>query len=174
MKAVWAVSFLAGIGTFAGLSVLSDPLPPDATYRPLPTLPFAEVKARDEAAKPKVMSEQQQRLEVRYDLGDKPLPGQFMSGHRRPIQQGVRVRLPHGASWDDLARMSPDEIKREGKLPQGFKPFPHVKQATGGQVFPQNQITEIARQEQRNLERFDVGFDLPDHFTPEFPPPIFL
>ncbi|MCU1348250.1 MAG: cytochrome, partial [Acidobacteria bacterium] len=31
-----------------------------------------------------------------------------------------------------------------------------------------------ARQEERNLRRFDVDFDLPDHLTPEFPPPIFL
>ena len=53
-------------------------------------------------------------------------------------------------------------------------PLPHVKQATGGQVFPNRQIDEIRRQEQRDLRRFDVDFDLPDHFTPEFPPPIFL
>src|SRR5262249_35080753 len=45
---------------------------------------------------------------------------------------------------------------------------------TGGQVFPTRQIDEITRQEQRNLRRFDVDFDLPDHLTPEFPPPIFL
>ena len=33
------------------LAALSDPLPPDATYRPLPTLPFTAVKAADEAQK---------------------------------------------------------------------------------------------------------------------------
>jgi cytochrome c peroxidase len=49
-----------------------------------------------------------------------------------------------------------------------------VKQATGGQVFPNNEVEEINRQEGRNLRRFDVDFDLPDRFTPEFPPPIFL
>src|SRR5205085_2974532 len=48
------------------------------------------------------------------------------------------------------------------------------RQPTGGQVFPNNEIDEIQRQEQRNLRRFDVDFDLPDRFTPEFPPPIFL
>ena len=53
-------------------------------------------------------------------------------------------------------------------------PLPHVKQATGGQVFPERQIEEIASQEARDLRRFDVDFDLPDHLTPEFPPPIFL
>ena len=32
-----------------------DPLPPDTTYRPLPTRPFSEVKRMDEAAKAGVM-----------------------------------------------------------------------------------------------------------------------
>ena len=40
--------------------------------------------------------------------------------------------------------------------------------------FPNKQIDEIRDQEARNLRRFDVDFDLPDHLTPEFPPPIFL
>jgi cytochrome c peroxidase len=58
--------------------------------------------------------------------------------------------------------------------PPGFLPLPHVKQATGGQVFPDRQIDSIRAQEARDLRRFDVSFDLPDHLTPEFPPPIFL
>jgi cytochrome c peroxidase len=70
--------------------------------------------------------------------------------------------------------MTPDEIKAKGLLPAGFMPLPHVKQSTGGQVFPQEQIDAIGRAEDRNLKRFDVDFDLPDHFTPEFPAPIFL
>lgn len=41
-------------------------------------------------------------------------------------------------------------------------------------MFPEVQIEAIAEQEQRDLRRFDVDFDLPDHLTPEFPPPIFL
>jgi cytochrome c peroxidase len=41
-------------------------------------------------------------------------------------------------------------------------------------VFPKLQIEAILKAEKRNLERFDVEFDLPDHMTPEFPPPIFL
>src|SRR5436190_17895051 len=70
--------------------------------------------------------------------------------------------------------MSPDEIRQKGLLPPGFLPLPHVKHATGGQVFPDRQIDEIRRQEGRDLRRFDVNFDFPDHITPEFPPPIFL
>lgn len=49
-----------------------------------------------------------------------------------------------------------------------------MKQAAGGQVFPRAQIDIIQREENRDLNRFDVEFDLPDLFTPEFPPPIFL
>ena len=156
------------------LAALSDPLPPDATYRPLPTLPFTAVKAADEAQKPQVMQRQADLLNQRYDLSDQPIPGVMMSGGRKPIQGGVRVKLPPGVTWESLAAMSPDEIRQRGLLPAGFMPLPHVKQATGGQVFPNNQIDEIGRQEARNLRRFDVDLDLPDRFTPEFPPPLFL
>ena len=152
----------------------ADPLPPDATYRPLPTLPLDAVKANDEAEKPQVMQRQQEVLSQRYDLSDHPIPGVMMSGGRKAVQGGVRVKLPAGATWDSLAQMSPNEIKQKGLLPAGFMPLPHVKQATGGQVFPNNEIDEIKKQEDRNLRRFDVDFDLPDRFTPEFPPPIFL
>jgi cytochrome c peroxidase len=113
-------------------------------------------------------------LEQRYDLGDRPVPGQMMSGGRKPVQGGVRVKLPEGATWDSLATMTPDQIRERGLFPGGFLPLPHVKQATGGQVFPNNQINEIRNQEARNLQRFDVDFDLPDHLSPEFPPPVFL
>ena len=41
-------------------------------------------------------------------------------------------------------------------------------------LFPQFHIDEIKRQEQRDLTRFDLDFDLPEHFLPEFPPAIFL
>jgi cytochrome c peroxidase len=165
--------FIAGAG-LAAVPVLADPLPPDASYRPLPTLPFGAVKANDEAAKPAVMQRQQGVLKQRYDLGDRPMPGQMMSGGRKPVQGDVRVKLPQGITWNSLPAMTPDQIRERGLFPGGFMPLPHVKQATGGQVFPNNQINEIRNQESRNLQRFDVDFDLPDHLTPEFPPPIFL
>ena len=40
------------------LAALAEPLPPDATYRPLPTQPLDVVKAIDEADKPQVMRRQ--------------------------------------------------------------------------------------------------------------------
>ncbi|HEX3140931.1 MAG TPA: hypothetical protein VHQ87_12810 [Rhizobacter sp.] len=155
-------------------SAVADPPPPDTTYRPLPTQPFSDVKRMDEAAKPTVLQRQADLLNRRYDLSNRPIPGVMMSGGRKAVQGGVRVKLAGGTSWDKLASMTPEEIRSRGLLPEGFKPLPHVKHATGGQVFPTNQIDAIAKLEQRDLRRFDVDFDLPDHLTPEFPPPIFL
>jgi cytochrome c peroxidase len=155
-------------------AIAADPLPPDATYRPLPTLPFSAVKKNDEAQKAKVLERQAALLAERYDLSNRPMQGVMMSGGQKTVQAGVRVKLPSGVTWDRLATMTPDDIKAKGLLPEGFKPLPHVKQLTGGQVFPEQQIEQIAKLEQRDLRRFDVDFDLPDHLTPEFPPPIFL
>jgi cytochrome c peroxidase len=133
------------------------------------------VRAKDEAEKASVIQRQQVLLKQRYDLSDKTIPGVTMSGGNKPVQDGIRVKLPSGiGSWEELAAMSPQEIRRRNLLPEGFKPLPHVKQATGGQVFPKNQIDEIQKQESRNLQRFDVDFDLLDRFTPEFPPPLYL
>jgi len=156
------------------LNVHADPLPPDTTYRPLPTAPLDAVIKSDRAAKPAVLQRQQALLAQRYDLADKPIPGVKMSGGRKTVQGGVRVRLPQGMTWERLASMTPEDIRAQGAFPAGFLRLPHVKQSAGGQVFPKEQIDEINNQEKRSLERFDVDFDLPEHFTPEFPAPIFL
>jgi cytochrome c peroxidase len=168
------IACLTGSALVYGFAALSDPLPADTTYRPLPARPLSAVKADDEALKPQVMARHAELLNQRYELGNNAIPGVMMSGGRKAVQAGVRVKLPPGATWDSLAAMSPDEIKQRGLLPPGFLPLPHVKQATGGQVFPERQIEVIRAQEARDLRRFDVNFDLPDHLIPEFPPPIFL
>src|SRR5437879_2953260 len=41
-------------------------------------------------------------------------------------------------------------------------------------LFPKFEIDEMKKQESRDLTRFDLDFDIPDHFLPEFPPPIYL
>jgi cytochrome c peroxidase len=45
---------------------LGDGLPPDTTYRPLPTAPLDAVKKSDTAAKPAVMQRQARLLSERY------------------------------------------------------------------------------------------------------------
>jgi cytochrome c peroxidase len=163
------------VGVFAlSWAAFSDSLPPAASYRPLPTRPFSEVRAADEAQKPAVMRRQAELLQQRYELSDRPIAGVFMSGKRKQVQGGVRVKLPGNTTWDQLAQMTPDAVAEGNLLPQGFMPLPHVLQATGGQVFPNNQIDTIMDREARSLRRFDIDFDLPEHFTPEFPAPIYL
>jgi cytochrome c peroxidase len=144
------------------------------TYRKnVPEESFETTKANDEKDKPRALQRQRSLLEERYDLSDHPSKIK-MAGGRKAVQEGVRVKLPEGVTWDKLAQMSPDEIRAAGVFPKGFLPLPHAKHETGGMVFPQFEIDEIDKREHRSLQRFDVDFDLPDHLLPEFPPPIFL
>jgi cytochrome c peroxidase len=158
----------------AAQAPLPEPPPTGPTYLPAVEVDFATVRASDIAAKPDVMQRQRALLADRYDLSDRPATGVMMSGGRKAVQQGVRVKLPAGVTWEQLAAMSPDEIRARALFPQGFLPLPHVKHETGGMVFPDFEIQEIDDQEMRSLQRFDVDFDLPDHLLPEFPPPLFL
>jgi cytochrome c peroxidase len=92
----------------------------------------------------------------------------------KPVQAGVRVKTLQGTSWDSLSKMTPEDIKAKGLWPKGFMPLPHPHHQEGGMLFPEFHIKEIKKQEDRDLTRFDLDFDLPDHMLPEFPPPIFL
>jgi cytochrome c peroxidase len=157
--------------------VPQDPLPQElagSSYTPVVIdRPLAEIRLQDEAERPAVQARQRALLEERYHLDDHP-SDVAMSGGRRQVQRGLRARLPEGVTWDQLGRMSPREIRERGLWPAGFRALPHVKHASGGMVFPQDQIDEIQRAERRDLERWDVEFDLPEHLLPEFPPPMFL
>ena len=77
----------------------------------LPDDSFQDVMARMKAAKPAIQKKHSALLEERYDLSDKPAAGLKMSGGRRAVQEGVRVKLK-GVTWDQLAGMSPDDIKK--------------------------------------------------------------
>jgi cytochrome c peroxidase len=113
------------------------------------------------------------RLAERYDLRDDPSKGVTMT-RGKPLQQGVRVKLASGLTWDKLAAMTPDEIKKKGVYPKGFLPLPHPHHPEGGMLFPKFHIAEVKAQTDRDLERFDLEMDIPDRFLPEFPPAIFL
>ena len=165
--------------TTAGLLMLGVALAQGDDKRPSSYSPvvidaeFDEIVERMSAEKPEIMERQQSLLEQRYDLDDRPVAGVTMS-RGKPVQAGPRAKLPEGVTWEALSRMSPDEI-RDGKLwPPGYLPLPHPNHAEGGMVFPKFHIDEIRKQEARDLTRFDLDYDLPDHFLPEFPPPIYL
>jgi cytochrome c peroxidase len=77
-------------------------------------------------------------------------------------------------TWEKLAAMTPDQIREQNALPAGFYPLPHPNHPEGGMLFPKFQIDEVKRQTARDLTRFDLDFDIPDHFLPEFPAPMYL
>lgn len=134
---------------------------------------FSSIMARMKAEKPKIMKNHMKLLNKRYDLADRSVQGITMS-NGKPIQEGVRVRLPNGITWEKLSEMPPAEIREKEIFPSGFLPLPHPNHPEGGMVFPQFHINEIKKQEGRDLTRFDLDFDLPDHFLAEFPSPIYL
>ncbi len=133
---------------------------------------FQSIYARMTAQKPAIEAAHETLLANRYDLSNRSSTATMSAG--KPIQEGVRVKLPSGTTWDQLADMTADDIKEQGLYPKGFLPLPHPNHPEGGMVFPHMQIDEIKRQEGRDLTRFDLDFDLPEHFLPEFPPPMYL
>lgn len=134
---------------------------------------FTSIMTRMKADKSDVMKRQLNLLNERYDLSDRPAKGVTMS-RGKSIQEGVRVKLPEGMTWEKLSKMSPKEIREKGLFPKGLLPLPHPNHGEGGMVFPKFHIDEVKKQTRRDLTRFDLDFDVPDHFLPEFPPPIYL
>jgi cytochrome c peroxidase len=134
---------------------------------------FTALVKRLQAEKPQFAQRQQALLKERYDLSDRPAQGTTMS-RGKPVQDGVRVKLPSGATWERLAAMSPEDIKSQQLWPAGFLPLPHPHHEAGGMIFPKFLIDETKKQTDRDLTRFDLDFDLPDHLLPEFPAPIYL
>ncbi|MCS6952754.1 MAG: hypothetical protein RMK57_05535 [Bryobacterales bacterium] len=169
-----SAAVLAAVAASVAALYSQQPAPRPSSYAPVAIHEdFASILARMKAAKPDVMKRHMALLEARYDLSNRPAPGVTMT-RGKPLQQGVRVKLPAGMTWERLAQMSPEEIRDKDLFPQGFLPLPHPNHPEGGMLFPRFLIDEIKRQEERDLTRFDLDFDLPDHFLPEFPAPIFL
>jgi cytochrome c peroxidase len=174
IKKQWArpTILAAGLAGGVGLLLAQDKMP--SSYAPVDIHEaFAAIMARMSSAKPDIMKRQLALLEERYDLSDRPAPGVTMS-RSKPVQQGVRVKLASGATWDQLAKLTPDQIKDRNIFPAGFLPLPHPNHPEGGMLFPKPEIEEIKKQENRDLTRFDLDFDTPDQFLPEFPPPMYL
>ena len=164
----------------AGLGASAQPAPDPvavaktSSYMPVKIAePFDSIQRRMEQAKPGIMQSHRGFLAERYDLANRPAAGVTMT-RGKAVQQGARARLKPGLTWEMLAALTPDEIRAKDLFPAGFLPLPHPNHPEGGMVFPLFVIDELKRQEQRDLTRFDLDFDLPDHFLPEFPAPIFL
>jgi cytochrome c peroxidase len=135
--------------------------------------PLPQVIQRTQQEKGAFAKRHQDLLDLRYDLADRPAPGVTMS-RGKAVQDGVRVKLAAATTWDQLGAMTPEQIKAQNAWPQGFYPLPHPHHETGGMLFPKPLIEEVKKQTSRDLTRFDLDFDLPDHLIPENVAGIFL
>jgi cytochrome c peroxidase len=163
-----ALAVMTLIGCVAALAALSAQDDPLVKSEPLP-----DVIARTQKEKPSFAKRQQDLLNARYDLSNRPATGVTMT-RGKPVQSGVRVKLPANTTWPQLAAMSPEETKTKNAWPAGFLPLPHPHHEAGGMIFPKLLIDETTKQTGRDLTRFDLDFDLPDHLIPEFPAAVFL
>ncbi len=148
-------------GRVSGFDFYRDPLNSDQ-----PFMKFEDIMKQESANKAAVMKAQQALLESRYNLVPKLDPEAKMS-RGKPLPVGPTARLAQGMTWDQLSQLRPDDIRQRNLFP--YHSLPHPLQTNGGQVFPKVQIDMFPR-----LERFDVEFDIPDAFLPEFPPAMFL
>ncbi len=128
---------------------------------------FAEWVKLNQEQKPQLMADVHEYMRQRYDFSDETIPGAVMSGGK-PIMKGPVSRLSKGvASFEELGQMSPAEIKRKDLFP--YKPLAHPLATTAHMVFPDSWVKAHPEH-----ERFDLDFDIPEAYLPEFPPPMFL
>ena len=170
----WAFLAVIGLTLALGRADAQQGERGQSSYMPVDiTEAFDSIKARLSAAKPAVEQEHNALLNECYDLSDRPAQGVTMD-RGKLVQEGVRVKLPAGTTWENLAAITPDQIRDQNLFPKGFYPLPHPKHPEGGFVFPHFVIEAIRQQDGRELQRFDIDFDFPDRFLAEFPPAIYL
>jgi cytochrome c peroxidase len=138
----------------------------ESSYSPVIEEPFEKVMAQDKSQKAMVMKRHMDLLNERYDLSKKVTTEVTMS-NGKPLAVGPTAKLKGGLGWEKLAAMKPEKIKEDGIFP--YLPLPHPNHAVGGMLFTQIQIKQFPR-----LERFDLDFDIPEYFLPDYPPSLYL
>jgi cytochrome c peroxidase len=119
--------------------------------------------------KAKILAARRAYLARRYDFSGK-VSGKVSMTRGKPIPVGPVARLPEGiSSWEELAKLGKEAIRKRDLFPLGYRPLSHPNHAIGHQLFPQFWLKSHPE-----LQRFDVEFDLPEAYLPEFPPPMFL
>jgi hypothetical protein len=126
---------------------------------------FEQIRAARMAVKAERAKEHKAMLDARYAFTGKTDPDVRMSSGK-PVPVGPTARL-QGVTWDELDKMSPEQIKEKGLFP--YKPLPFADHAEGGMLFPE-MITKVLPR----LVRFDLDFDLPEYLLPDPAPAIYL
>jgi len=140
----------------------------DSSFAP-PTLgePFAKFREKMAAQRAKIDAQAQAVLNARYDLRCNTDSSAKMS-RGKPLATGPTALLPKSVkTWDEFLARTPDKIRDAAEFP--YLPLDHPLHSTAHMVFPK-QWTKVHPEH----ERFDVGFDIPECFLPEFPPALYL
>ena len=137
--------------------------------------PVQDAKAKFEATfrkmsveKAAIMRDARQHLAERYDLTDRPAAGVTMT-RGKAVQDGVRVKLPAGITWQQAAAMTPD-CAADRSLAVDARP--HLLESRAGERRPHREnvvrhdsqrisVAELAaeREEQRRLSAADWTAD---------------
>jgi cytochrome c peroxidase len=128
------------------------------------TQTFDQIKAGRLAVKAERAKAHADLLNSRYDLSIRTGPEKMSGGKAVPV--GPTAKLA-GVTWDELDKMTPEQIKEKGLFP--YKPLPFPDHAEGGMLFPEMTLKPLPR-----LIRFDVDFDLPEAVLPDPAPAIYL
>jgi hypothetical protein len=137
----------------------------DASSFGSPILPmrFEQWLAFHRKQKPTLMDDVREYMNGRFDFSGEAIPDQFMSGGK-PIMRGPVARLSQEvATFEELAELAPEEIKRRDVFP--YKPLAHPLLSTAHMVFPQEWVKAHPEH-----ARIDVDMDFPPEYLPEFPP----
>ena len=155
------------IAVSAGVIVYAQqPVKVVSSYGPTnQDMTFSQIKAARMAVKDTCAKAHQNLLNSRYDLSKKTTTEVTMSGGK-PLPVGPTARL-QGLTWDQLDKLTSEQIKERGLFP--YKPLPFPDHAEGGMLFPEMTTKPLPR-----LIRFDLDFDLPEHFLPDPAPAIYL
>ena len=129
-RKLWTGVAFAAVTLALGAAYAQQPPRGKSSYAPVDiTEPFSAILARLSAQKPAVEREHMAVLNERYDLSNRPAAGVTMD-HAKPVQEGVRVKLTAGTTWDSLAGMTPEQIRDRNLFPPRL-PATAAPQASG-------------------------------------------
>jgi cytochrome c peroxidase len=137
-----------------------------SSYGPTnPTMTFEQIKGARLAVKAERAKEHVQLLSSHYVLDVKTDASAKMSGGKAvPVGPTANLRE---TTWEQLDKMTPEQIKEKGFFP--YKPLPFPDHAEGGMLFPEMTLKLLPR-----LTRFDLDFDLPEAVLPDPAPAIYI
>ena len=172
----WTLSVQAQGGATTGAPPRMPPAPAKSSYAPVVEEPFETVVQAHERGQGR--GDEAPDGPARRALR----PGRPRRRRRRRCRAASRSRtacackLPGGRRpGTSSAAMTPEEIREQGRSSR--RASCRCRTPTTPKAACSSRSSTSTRSRSRTAAtstRFDLDFDLPDHFLPEFPPPIFL